>query len=731
MPIPAPPIDDDDATTTGSGGGNERLHRWVDILAALLSRRRPVSFIDLAYDVPEYLRQQEEVDALPEKAGKRKHESLKRAFERDKDELRALGIPIEVTAGYDEQGESTSLYQLRQTDFYLPYLSVVAPSGTRATPRRVAAEGYRALSRLSLEPDELAAVVHAAASIRSLGDTVLRADVESALRKLAVDLPLDQVADSPDVPRVISERVQPDAKIFAVLSKALQQRKSVSFTYHSMNADRTARRRVDPYGLFFTSGHWYLAGRDGEQNALRNFRLLRMLDAAPLDSRQATPDFEIPPAFSLREHARARQAWELGDDAPLDVLVSFHGESGQTVAAAALGQPVDDAPRERRFMVRRPDAFARWILSFAGEARIVSPASLAQQVVSLAAAARTRYDADTMQGNTTPSAKTPVPAVRRKPWEASSAAAKLKRLLLVMPQIADGEEHSLIEVAARIGCTVETLTDDLHSLAPRTDVPGGFIDKVSISITASTVSAESQHLRRPMRLTMSELCALDLGLAVLRTHRPPDEHRVLDSARRRLRDVIVALRDDVIPDALYNVSLGEMGSIGALAEVRDAVRQRRKLRIGYRKSGSTVTDERVVCPCALLMSHGMLYLVAHCDRSDAMRIFRMDRVADALPLDDEFTPAGYDLDEVARDGRVFMGGDHDTMLVRYSPKIARWIAERERRTVADDGSLVLDHPLADVEWAVRHVLQYGPDAEVLSPPSLRARLRQTLDAMSQ
>jgi predicted DNA-binding transcriptional regulator YafY len=76
-----------------------------------------------------------------------------------------------------------------------------------------------------------------------------------------------------------------------------------------------------------------------------------------------------------------------------------------------------------------------------------------------------------------------------------------------------------------------------------------------------------------------------------------------------------------------------------------------------------------------------------------------------------------------------MGGEHDTMLVRYSPRIARWIAERELRAIGDDGALVLDHPLADVDWAVRHVLQYGPDAEVLSPPTLRTRLRDTLDGI--
>jgi proteasome accessory factor C len=232
-----------------------------------------------------------------------------------------------------------------------------------------------------------------------------------------------------------------------------------------------------------------------------------------------------------------------------------------------------------------------------------------------------------------------------------------------------------------------------------------------------------------MRLTRSELCALDLGLGVLRNHRPPDEHLVLDRARRRLKRVIVALREDPVPDVLYSISQGEFGSMTGMAEVRDAVRAHRKIRIGYRKSGSHVVDTRVVCPCRLLVSHGMMYLVAHCDRSSGMRIFRMDRVSDVETLDVVFTPPEYTLEDITRDGRVFMGGEHDTMLVRYSARIARWIAEREQRAIADDGTLVLDHPLADVDWAVRHVLQYGPDAEVLSPPSLRARLREMLDAI--
>ena len=724
-----PPDADDTMPDAPGGGGNDRLQRWMDMLAALLGRRMPASFRHLARDVPEYWRKLQAADQRDGAARATAMESLKRAFERDKDELRTLGIPIETSEAFDDDGKPMSCYRLRRTDFYMPYLSVVAPSQDVAGPKRIMADGYQALSQLTLEPDELAAIVHAAASIRSLGDTVLRADVESAMRKLAVDLPLDDANEAPDVPRLITERVQPDASIFAALSEALQHRKAVAFTYHSMSTDRTAERAVEPYGLFFMHGHWYLAGRDRVRGDLRNFRLLRITKPAMRNSKRQTPDYVVPASFSLREHSRPRQAWELGDDAPTDAVVEFPGRSGPTLAAAALGQSVNGQPAQRRFSVRRQDSFARWILSCAGEARVVSPATLAIQLRAMAAATRSLYLHDAVTPPPTPAEALTVPASARKPWEPKGAAAQLRRLLLVMPQIADGEEHRIEEVAARIGCDVATLTHDLHSLAPRYDLPGGFVEGVQVYIGAGVVSASSDRLRRPMRLTMSELCALDLGLAVLRTHRPPDEHALLESARRRLREVIIGLRDDPIPDVLYNVSLGEFGSIESLAEVRDGLRTRTRLRIDYRKSGSDATDERVVRPYELLSARGMMYLVAHCDRSDGIRIFRMDRISQVTRLAETFEPATYDVEAVARDGRVFQGGDHEVMLVRYSSRIARWIAERERRVVHPDGSLVLEHPLADMEWAVRHVLQYGADAEALSPPSLRVRLLGTLDAL--
>ena len=63
--------------------------------------------------------------------------------------------------------------------------------------------------------------------------------------------------------------------------------------------------------------------------------------------------------------------------------------------------------------------------------------------------------------------------------------------------------------------------------------------------------------------------------------------------------------------------------------------------------------------------------------------------------------------------------------------IARWIAEREGKPLAADGSLTVEHPLADPEWAVRHVLQYGPDAEVVEPESVRSELKVRLAALAE
>jgi predicted DNA-binding transcriptional regulator YafY len=126
----------------------------------------------------------------------------------------------------------------------------------------------------------------------------------------------------------------------------------------------------------------------------------------------------------------------------------------------------------------------------------------------------------------------------------------------------------------------------------------------------------------------------------------------------------------------------------------------------------------------------MWYAVAQCESSEGIRIFRLDRVEQVEELDARYTsPREFSMDTIVREGRAFQADQTGTLRVRYSPRIARWIAEREGKPLSEDGSLVVEHPLADSEWAVRHVLQYGPDVEVLEPEEIRAELRRRLTSM--
>lgn len=313
-----------------------------------------------------------------------------------------------------------------------------------------------------------------------------------------------------------------------------------------------------------------------------------------------------------------------------------------------------------------------------------------------------------------------------------TAARQLRRVLALIPELADDEAHDLEPLATRLGVDRDTLLSDLRALTERYDDPAGFVDEgVSLFIEQDRVSLTSPHFRRPMRLTAGELHALELGLAMLEVECPPEERRAIGRARERLRAVMTKLPDDAGVDALRHATLGASGSAEHLRTLRDAVRRRRKLRIVYRRGGYAEATPRVVRPYALVVASGMWYAVALCEERDDVRFFRLDRIEAADALDAPFAiPPSFSVEAVIRDGKVLSGDMARTMTVRYSPRIARWIAEREGGTPGTDGSLTLEHPLLDIDWGVRHVLQYGPDAEVLAPPVVRDEIVRRLQAVA-
>ncbi len=343
-----------------------KIQRWIDLIAALLLRHYPISFEELVSQVPAY-------------QATKSPEARRRTFERDKDELRGYGVPIDTRR--DPNGEVIG-YRLDRRQFYLPYLALQL-QGRPAAGRKLAKDGYRDLASLAFDPDELAAIADAAALVRDVGDPVLADAAGSAMRKLAFDLPVDSVRTDDDL-HVVRPRREPDPEVFERLTDALERRKLVSFAYHAIGRDETRRRTVEPWGLFFLGQHWYLGGRDTEADGLRNFRLSRMSQVEVNPKRAQSADFAIPADFRLREHARSREAWALGDAGLLEAVVEVRAGRGAARPAEQFGAPVEGHPNRRRFEVRRLDAFARWLLSFGGDLRPLAPAELVEAFDTLA-----------------------------------------------------------------------------------------------------------------------------------------------------------------------------------------------------------------------------------------------------------------------------------------------------------------------------------------------------------
>jgi proteasome accessory factor B len=336
-----------------------KLQRWIDLLAALLSRRYGCTLDDLRGAVPGY--------------GGGRPESIRRTFERDKNELRTLGVPIETL---DTGVERDVRYHLRGDRFYLPYLAIVGTRGRRRA-RRVDRYGYRALQECEFTDGELALLGDAAERVVHCGDAALAEDAKRAMRKLALDGGED-LTPTAGISAVDARR-RADAAHLLRLGAALLRRKQVTFTYYGMERDDTERRSVLPYGLAYTSGHWYLHAHDPARQGLRAFRVSRMREVKVNSSQPGTKDFEIPSDFAIASRATVKPAWTLGEGVEEIVEVQFVTRNGATRVARTLGHAVRGSSDGVRYRVRRTDVFLRWLLSLAGDAEPVAPPGLVRE----------------------------------------------------------------------------------------------------------------------------------------------------------------------------------------------------------------------------------------------------------------------------------------------------------------------------------------------------------------
>ncbi|MCW2810227.1 MAG: pafB [Friedmanniella sp.] len=209
--------------------------------------------------------------------------AFERTFERDKDELRSLGVPIEV-GGYDAFFDDEAGYRILPGEFELPPIELDA---------------------------EEAAVVGVAARVWQHASVA--ASTRSALAKLRA------VGIEPDTSALaaLEPSVQATEPAFELLWNAVLERVRVRFTYRDGQL-----RTLEPWGLTSSKGRWYVIGRDVDRAATRMFKLSRM--AGPPDRVSKPAAYEVPADLDLRERARS-----LGPQEPTGqaVLAVRHGKA--------------------------------------------------------------------------------------------------------------------------------------------------------------------------------------------------------------------------------------------------------------------------------------------------------------------------------------------------------------------------------------------------------------------
>lgn len=305
----------------------DRLERLINLVIALRETRRPLTVDAINRRVAGY-----EGD---------RDDAWRRMFERDKADLRDLGVPVRTERV--DRFEETLGYRIDPDDYDLP--------------------------DVSFDPAELTALA-LAVQLTGLGD-----DAAPGLDKLAVD------ADLPGGQRTSARlplELGLDAPNRGRLTDALLARRRVRFVYRRPADDEgvASPRRVEPHALLHYRGRWYLRGHDRDRGAIRTFRLDRIDGPVRLTGEAGA--FEIPDQVP-----DPRQVVPGADSEPVDATVRASDEVAWTVARRARGSGVEDGDGWRRFTLRvtDPDAFVSWALDLGPELEVVGPADLRARII--------------------------------------------------------------------------------------------------------------------------------------------------------------------------------------------------------------------------------------------------------------------------------------------------------------------------------------------------------------
>jgi proteasome accessory factor B len=305
-----------------------KTERLLSLVVCLLSTGKYLSAGQIREAVPGY----------PES-----FDAFKRMFERDKDELRELGIPLEtgVSATPDEEPG----YRILRQAYGLP--------------------------EIRLEPDEAAVLGLAARAWRRAELAGAAAGALLKLRAAGID------AEETTEPG-IEPRLQTGEAAFGPLWEAVRDRRPVSFSYRGVGRSSSQQRQLQPWGVMNRHGRWYVAGLDTDRGETRVFRLSRI--DGPVTFRGPAGSVTVPDGADVRELVRE---WDTEGPRRTAVLQVRQGAGYGLRRGASAARP---APQRAGWdLVEVPFSDVGWyseqLASFGADVIVIEPADLRDAVI--------------------------------------------------------------------------------------------------------------------------------------------------------------------------------------------------------------------------------------------------------------------------------------------------------------------------------------------------------------
>jgi proteasome accessory factor B len=273
-------------------------------------------------------------------------DAFEKMFERDKEELRSLGIPIEV--GYvDRAFEDEPGYRIERSAFELPDIDL--------TPQEAAVIGLAA--RVWQHAGLAAATSDALVKLKAAGVTVDR-----------------------EALNIVQPQLTAEEPAFELLWDATRTRTPVQFDYRTSRSASSTTRHLQPWGVVSYGGRWYVVGHDTDRGEPRIFRLSRVQGAVLPDGAEGS--FEVPPNTDLRA-VTASLAPPTAERTGEVLVRQGAGHGLRRHAAPAPDATEAAAPGWDRLLVTfgASDAFADELLSYGANVVVLGPEDVRENVI--------------------------------------------------------------------------------------------------------------------------------------------------------------------------------------------------------------------------------------------------------------------------------------------------------------------------------------------------------------